>query len=82
MRARLVRIGNSRGVRIPKPLLDEAGLTDEVEIHLHDGVLTISAVREPRVGWAAAFAEMAAEGDDALLDEPEATEFDQDEWRW
>ena len=36
MKARLVRIGNSRGLRLPKPLIEEAGLKDEVEIALRD----------------------------------------------
>jgi antitoxin MazE len=51
MRSKLVRIGNSRGVRIPKAMIDEAELTDEVELHVVDGEIRISPV-EPETGAA------------------------------
>ena len=44
MKTRLVRIGNSRGVRIPKPLIEQAGLTDEVEMGVRDGAIVIAAI--------------------------------------
>jgi antitoxin MazE len=50
MRTRLVKIGNSRGVRIPKPLLEQAGLEDEVELTVVDGEIRISAAPEPETG--------------------------------
>jgi len=79
MKARLVRIGNSRGVRLAKPLLEEAGLTDEVEIRVQAGAVVITAVSAPRAGWADA----AAKGRAApLLDPPTLTQFDEDEWQW
>lgn len=49
MRSKLVKIGNSRGVRIPKALLEEAELIDEVEISVVDGDIRIAAV-EPETG--------------------------------
>ncbi|MEB3322055.1 MAG: AbrB/MazE/SpoVT family DNA-binding domain-containing protein [Synechococcaceae cyanobacterium] len=79
MRSRLVRIGNSRGIRLAKPLLEEAGLTDEVEIHASPGVLTITPVAIPRAGWGEAAAAFQSEG---LLDEPSTTRFDDEEWEW
>jgi antitoxin MazE len=79
VRAKLVRIGNSRGIRIAKPLLEEAGLTDQVEIHASPGVLTITPVAIPRAGWAEAAAAFDSEG---LLDETNATRFDDEEWEW
>ncbi len=79
MKTRLVRIGNSRGVRIAKPLLEQAGLSDEVEIRVQAGALVISAVAAPRAGWAEAAAEVTPSG---LLDAPGATRFDDDEWVW
>ena len=45
-----MRIGNSRGVRIPKPLLEQAGLEDEVELTVADGEIRISAAPEPETG--------------------------------
>ncbi len=82
-RTRLVRIGNSRGVRFAKPWLERTGITDEVEIEVFDDRLVIHAVREPRAGWDVAFAQMAGSGDDTLFDSdlPES-DWDRSEWRW
>lgn len=82
MRTRIVRIGNSQGVRIPRPLLEQAGLDDEIELKLVGQTIVIQALADPRAGWAAAFADMATAGDDALLDEPLDTRFDVEEWEW
>jgi len=68
MKTRIIRIGNSRGIRIPKRLLDLSGLEGEVEIVLKNGTLILGPAKQPRAGWAAAFEEMARRGDDVLLD--------------
>lgn len=84
MKTRIVRIGNSQGVRIPKPLLEETGLDGEVEIEAHDNTLVIRSAHPPRSGWDEAFAAMAAAGDDTLLDVgtlPRST-WDEEEWEW
>ncbi len=82
MRARIVRIGNSKGIRIPKALLVEAGLKDEAELAVRDGALVVSPVRRVREGWADAAQAMAAGGEEALLEPPVATRFDEEEWTW
>lgn len=82
MKARLVRIGNSRGVRLPKPLIEEAGLKDEVQLRVRDGAVIITSSNQPRSGWAEAARQIREQGQDKLLDEPTPTEFDQKEWRW
>jgi antitoxin MazE len=79
VRARLVKIGNSRGIRLAKPLLEVAGLADEVEIEASPGVLTIRPSAHPRAGWAEAASTFEHEG---LLDEMSATRFDDEEWTW
>ena len=79
VRAKLVKIGNSRGIRLAKPLLEVAGLSDEVEIEAAPGVLTIRPSAHPRAGWAEAASSFEAEG---LLDEMSATRFDDEEWSW
>ena len=82
MKTRIVKIGNSQGVRIPKILLERSNLPEEVEIEAQDNQLVIRSARRPRQGWAEAFRAMAERGDDRLLDEPLATRWDEDEWRW
>ncbi|MHB1225828.1 MAG: AbrB/MazE/SpoVT family DNA-binding domain-containing protein [Gemmatimonadaceae bacterium] len=82
MKARIVRIGNSQGIRIPKPLLEQAGLGEEVELRVEGSRLVIESAARPRAGWAAAFAAMHSTGDDVLLDEAAPTDFDRDEWVW
>jgi len=85
MKTRIVRIGNSRGIRIPKPLLETAGLgEEEVEIRAVKDSLVIRSARKPRAGWEEAFREMARKGDDALLDEnaPPLSSWDEEEWEW
>jgi antitoxin MazE len=83
MRSRLVRIGNSRGIRIPKPILEAAGLSGEVELEVEDGRLIVSSAERPRQGWEARFAAMAEQRDDRLVDaEALPTTWDEDEWEW
>ena len=82
MKARIVRVGNSRGIRIQKPLLDQAGLAEDVELHAEPGRIVIEADRQPRAGWAEAARRMAERGDDGLLDAPIPTRFDDGEWEW
>ncbi len=62
MKTCIVRIGNSQGVRIPKPLLEQTGLQGEVEITAEQDALVIRPTRRPRKGWACAFEEMARRG--------------------
>jgi len=84
VRTRIIKIGNSQGVRIPKVLLEQAQLGEEVELIVQDSQLLIRAVRIPRQGWAEAFQAMAEAGDDSLLDEDLTGQslWDQEEWEW
>jgi antitoxin MazE len=82
MKARLVNIGNSRGVRLPKVLIEEVGLRDEVELRVQAGAIVILPARVPRAGWADAARTLGVGGDGDLLDAPTATRFDEDEWEW
>lgn len=83
MKAKLVRIGNSRGLRIPKPVLEQAGLVDDVDIRVEGNNLVISPARHAREGWAQAFREMAENEDDALPDVASVeNEWDDEEWKW
>jgi antitoxin MazE len=83
MKTRIVNIGNSKGVRIPKQLLDKTGLEGEVEIFAREKSLIIQSPKKPRAGWRKAFREMALAGDDRLIDDiPNLSSFDEDEWEW
>ena len=82
MRAILIRIGNSRGIRIPKPLLEQAGLGGTVELLVEKGRLVIRPERSPRQGWEEAFRAMAERGDDGVLLGKTSNVFDRDEWKW
>jgi antitoxin MazE len=82
MKTRLVRIGNSRGVRLPKTIIAQAGLTDEVELGVRDGAVVIARATSARSGWADAARQMRQRDEDRLLDAPTPTLFDEQEWQW
>ena len=82
MKIALIRIGNSKGIRLPKPILEQCGIKDEVELEIEDDRLIVRPARPPRFGWNKAFAEMSRRGDDSLLDEESTSSWDKTEWRW
>ena len=83
MRAKIVKIGNSKGIRIPKPLLEEAGLVGEVEIAVEDDALVIRPITHPRQGWAEAARAALERGEDLSIDfETGPTKWDLEEWEW
>jgi antitoxin MazE len=84
MRASIVRIGNSQGIRIPKVVLEQTRLHGEVELEVKDKKIIISPVKKPRQDWDRQFKLMAERGDDKLLDSEvvSLTSFDEEEWEW
>ena len=82
MRVNIIRIGNSQGVRIPKPLIEEVGLAGEIEMSVEGSALVLRPAKRVRAGWDEAFAAMHAAGDDVMLDELTENEFDETEWTW
>jgi len=84
MLTKIVPIGNSRGIRIPKAMLEHCGFSKEVELQAKNGTLILRPVTALRAGWADSFKKMAAAGDDRLVHEPatSATAFDAEEWEW
>ena len=82
LKARIVKIGNSHGVRIPKVWLDQLELGGEVEMAMESDQIVIRPAHRPRHDWDEHFSKMAAHGDDRLLDSITATQWDQDEWEW
>lgn len=83
LKTRIIRIGNSQGIRIPKPLLEQSGIEDEVELEVDDGRIVIHAAGKTRRSWDEAFAEMAARKENSLLDPLHpSSEWDEKEWEW
>ena len=85
MKTKLIRIGNSRGVRIPKSLIEQSGLSEDVELILKDNEIVLRSTNGPRKNWEQAFRKMAEQGDDQLHDEDMANvtnEWDESEWTW
>ncbi len=83
MKARVIKIGNSKGLRIPKPILEQTGIIDEVEIRAEKNQIIIRPVKNIREGWDTAFRKMRARGDDELIVEDGlANTWDEDEWQW
>ena len=84
MKTNIVRIGNSKGIRLPKSVLEQCRLKDSVEIEVKGDVLVTRPLHVPRSRWSEAFSGMAQHKDDKLLDEDTAlaTEWDRSEWRW
>ena len=85
VKTKIVKIGNSHGIRIPKLLLEQIGLMDQVEVEAQSHQLIVRPiVKTIREGWSEKFQEMAARGDDELVDEETltASEWDKEEWQW
>ena len=81
-RTRLIQIGNLQGVRIPRSLLEQAGISEWVELEAHQGEIAICPSRSARAGWAEQFAAMHEAGDDALIDSPQpGGAWDEVEWQ-
>jgi antitoxin MazE len=78
MKTRLVNMGNSRGVRLPKPIIKQLELEDEVELTLKPEGLLITPVRSARAGWA----EAAASAQEPPLLPELPNRFDEEEWTW
>ena len=84
MKVTLVPIGNARGIMLLQSVIDACGFGSQLELRVENATVVLSSADRPvRSGWDAAFAVMAATGDDAAIwpDVPEHT-FDAEEWRW
>lgn len=82
MKAQIIQIGNSQGIRIPKMLLEETGIAGEVELTSTAEGILIRKVKKPRGDWDAAFKSLSDQDDDLTLDESFPAEFEKKEWQW
>lgn len=82
MKAQIIQIGNSQGIRIPKMMLEETRLSGEVELEVHSDGLLIRSVQKPRGTWDAAFKALADADDDQPLQSAPGGRFESGEWKW
>jgi antitoxin MazE len=66
MRTTLIKVGNSQGIRLPKAIIEQAGLGKDLDLIVKDGAVIIRPVRRIREGWAEAAAECRSVDDDKL----------------
>jgi antitoxin MazE len=83
-KTRIISIGNSKGVRLPKTLLEQSGLSRDVELEVGQDQIIIRSAAQPRQGWEQAFQALAAGGADRLLDDDltGTSSWDREEWEW
>lgn len=83
MKVKLVCIGNSRGIRIPKAILEQCGLREAAELRVEKDGLVITREQRPRQGWEEAFgAARPSSKDELLLEALPSSAFDREDWRW
>lgn len=82
MKTQIIKIGNSKGIRIPKPILEQSNLDGEVEIEVTEEGLLIKSSAKPRASWKQAFQEMSEDDADEMLLEDEANKFEKENWQW
>ncbi|ADR21741.1 peptidase [Marivirga tractuosa] len=67
MEVSVVQIGNSKGIRFSKTILEKYNIKDKVDLILEKGQIIIKPLSKPRKGWEKAFKEMSDNKDDSLL---------------
>ncbi len=84
VKTRIIQIGNSQGIRIPKAILEQLGFTEEVELEVLPDQLIVRSPHRSRQQWEEYFQAMAEAGDDRLLDDEPLTltEWAESEWEW
>lgn len=82
MHLNLIQIGNSKGIRIPKAILEQCHIESEIVLHIQDGKIILEPRRtKPREGWEYAFKQMAENGDDSSYID-ENIDIDMEDWQW
>jgi antitoxin MazE len=76
----VISVGNSKGIRLPKTLLEKYNITDKVELILEKGYIILKPKAEPRKGWDKAFKAMHENGDDNLLIDDMFEDEKHEEW--
>ena len=78
----IVPIGNSKGIRIPKAILDQCNIENEVDLEVENGKIIIEPIKGiPRKGWTESLIQMAETGEDQLLLE-DTIDIEMEDWEW
>ena len=80
MRMNIIKIGNSKGIRLPQAVLKQCGIDSKVDLEIQDDCIIIKPVKNPREGWAEAFKLMHKRNDDELIVEEEIDNDVLEEW--
>lgn len=81
MEISVIKIGNSKGIRLSKTLLDKYDIKDSVDLIMDDGQIILKPISKPRKGWEKAFEKMAKNGDDELLIDDGFDDDTLEEWK-
>jgi antitoxin MazE len=81
MEISVVKIGNSRGIRFSKTIIERYNIRETVELIMEKGQFIIKPLAKPREGWEKAFMDMHANGDDKLIIPDIFKEENLEEWR-
>lgn len=76
----VIAIGNSKGIRLSKTLIEKYNITDKIELILEKGYIILKPISEPRSGWEKAFKKMNENGDDKLLIDDSFEDENFEEW--
>jgi len=82
MKAQIIQIGNSQGIRIPKMMLEESGISGEVELEIQSDGIFIRNITKPRGNWDSLFQSLRENDEDLPLEPNTATDFEKREWQW
>ncbi|TXK47140.1 AbrB/MazE/SpoVT family DNA-binding domain-containing protein [Pontibacter qinzhouensis] len=81
MEVSIIKIGNSKGLRLSKSILERYNIKDKVELILEKGQIILKPIEQPRKGWDKAFKEMQENNDDQLLIDDMFGDESFDEWK-
>ncbi len=83
MRAEIIKIGNSKGLRLPKALLEQCDMKNTVTLTVKNNSIIVTPCKDLREGWSERFKRMAVAKDDALCDEDFVVgAWDEEDWQW
>ncbi|MEM7762084.1 MAG: AbrB/MazE/SpoVT family DNA-binding domain-containing protein [Cyanobacteria bacterium P01_A01_bin.40] len=82
MRTKIIPIGNSQGIRIPKTIIEQCGFDNSVEMEVKDGSLVLTPIKNIREGWSESFQSMSVNGDDQLLIDDALGTVEDEDWEW